>query len=130
MSDRDPRNVPPEDLPWNDVAADSDVPAGSEEPDPAEVEGDEGEEVDVARPRNVLPDDENRRDTLDERLAEEEPERFGAARDPEAGEILAAELEGGDDDVSLDLGESDDDGFDGDQAAEDAAIHVRPDDRR
>ena len=129
MTDRDPRNVPPEDLPWNDVAADSDVPSGSEEPEPAEVEGDEGEEVDASRRRSVLPDDENRRETLDERLAEEEPERLGGGQDPAAGEIVAAELEGGDDELSLGLGERDEDEFDGEEAAEDAAIHVRPEDR-
>jgi len=40
MSDRD--------LPWNDEPADRDVVPGTEEPDPAEVEGDEGDEVDVS----------------------------------------------------------------------------------
>ncbi|HEV7679932.1 MAG TPA: hypothetical protein VGQ42_15315 [Candidatus Dormibacteraeota bacterium] len=92
------------DAPWNDVPADSDVISGSEEPDPAEVEGDEGEEVDVSRAR--VPDigDKYHRDTLDERLAEEEPDRPGREQDG-------------------------DDGEDDDESAEEAAIHVVPEDR-
>lgn len=82
------------DLPWNDVPADSDVIEGTEEPDPAEVEGDEGEEVDVSRPPIADISAQYRRDTLDERLAEEVPDRLVA--------------------------EDDDD----DEAAEEAALHV------
>jgi len=55
MSERNPRNVPEGDLPWNDVPADSDVVPGSEEPDPAEVEGDDGDEVDVSHPASPDP---------------------------------------------------------------------------
>ena len=71
MADRDPVTPHPEDLPWNDVPADSDVVLGTEEPDPAEVVGDEGEEVDVSY-RGAR--DLDHHDTLDERLAEEEPD--------------------------------------------------------
>jgi hypothetical protein len=123
MRDR-PDREHPEDLPWNDVPADSDVVVGSEEPDPAEVEGDEGEEVDVSHLEPPTGRDRYRRDSLDERLAEEEPDRVLFAADPEAGDIQAAESE--QDDLSLDLGEPDQDqDLDtADQAAEESAIHV------
>ncbi len=128
MSQRDPHNVPPEDLPWNDVPADSDVVPGSEEPEPAEVEGDEGEEVDVSERPLVDQADEYRRDTLDERLAEEEPDRLYEDEDADAGEIQAPE--GGQDDIALQAGEPDDEWtVDDDEAAEDAAMHLRPEDR-
>ena len=67
----------PEDLPWNDVAADSDAPFGSGEPDPAEVTGDEDDPalVDASLADRLHDVDEYRRDTLDERLSEEEPDR-------------------------------------------------------
>jgi hypothetical protein len=117
----------PEDLPWNDVPADSDVPQGSGEPDPAEVEGDEGEEFDAASPRIPDPYAKYRPDTLDERLAEEEPElplRGEAAA--EAGGLQSADE--GDEDV--DFGEDDViDPVEGeDPAAEEAAIHIRSED--
>ncbi|MGA8014615.1 MAG: hypothetical protein WCB85_01710 [Candidatus Dormiibacterota bacterium] len=124
MRDR-PDQEHPEDLPWNDVPADSDVVVGSEEPDPAEVVGDEGQEVDVSHPEPPMAQDRYRRDSLDERLAEEEPDRALAAADPEAGDIQAAESE--QDDLSLDLGEPDqDEDLDhaADQAAEESAIHI------
>jgi len=120
MSDRD--------LPWNDVPADSDVVPGTEEPDPAEVEGDEDDEVDVSHPPAPDLSRQYHRDTLDERLAEEEPDRVLTEQDAEAGTIQASE--GGEDDLSLDVGErDDDDGADDDEAAEDAAVHVLPEDR-
>ena len=128
MSDRDPRNVPADDLPWNDIPADSDVVPGTEEPDPAEVEGDDDEEVDVSHPPARDLSAQYRRDTLDERLAEEEPDRALTEPDAEARGIQAAES--GEDDLSLDLGEADaDDDSDDDIAAEDAAVHVRPEGR-
>jgi len=121
MSDRD--------LPWNDEPADRDVVPGTEEPDPAEVEGDEGDEVDVSHGSSPDIAAKYRRETLDERLAEEEPDRVTAEQDPEAGEILAAES--GEDEIELGLGEADDDddGEPGEEAAEDAAVHVRPEGR-
>ena len=112
--------MPERDEPWKDVPADSDVVPGTEEPDPAEVEGDEGEEEDVSHPRAA---DLDHRDTLDERLAEEEPDRFVADADDEPGEIMAAEED--EDDLSLGLGERDpDDDGDDDKSAEDAALHI------
>ncbi len=128
MSERYPKNGQADDAPWNDVPADSDVIPGTEEPDPAEVEGDEGDEVDVSRPPVPDVSAQYHRDTLDERLAEEEPDRVAAEQDDEAGEIQAAES--GEDDLTLGLGESDDDDdAQDDEAAEDAAVHIRPEDR-
>jgi hypothetical protein len=124
MSERDSR-----DLPWNDVPADSDVVPGTEEPDPAEVEGDEGDEVDVSHPPSPDTSLKYQRETLDQRLAEEVPDRATLTEDPESGELQAAES--GEDDLSLDLGEPDESDAedDDDEAAEDAAMHVRPEDR-
>ncbi|HEY7927701.1 MAG: hypothetical protein ACHQ06_00725 [Candidatus Dormibacteria bacterium] len=124
MAGRDPTTSHPEDLPWNDVPADSDVVLGTEEPDPAEVEGDEGEEVDVSRPAR-LDADEYRRDTLDQRLAEEEPDRAAQQQEPEPGEFQAPES--GSDDLALETGEADqaEPGEAGGEAAEDAAVHIR-----
>jgi len=120
------------DLPWNDVPADSDVVPGTEEPDPAEVEGDEDDDAEVDLSRPAVPDiaAKYRRDTLDERLAEEEPDRIlaEAEQEPEAGTIMAAESD--QDEVTLGLGEPDaDDGGDDDEAAEDAAVHIQSRDR-
>lgn len=123
------------DLPWNDVPADSDVVPGTEEPDPAEVEGDEDDdaEVDVSHPATPDVYAKYRPDTLDERLAEELPDRTLSEQDEEAGGIQAAEMEGGEDDISLDLGEVGiDDAEDDDETAEDAedaAIHIKPEGR-
>ena len=116
--------MPERDEPWKDVPADSDAVPGTEEPDPAEVEGDEGEEEDVSRPPAADLSAQYHRDTLDERLAEEEPDRFVADSDAEPGEIMAAEA--GEDELSLDLGErdADDDADDDDESAEDAALHI------
>ena len=111
----------PEDLPWNDVPADSDTFGADPEPDPAEVVGDEDDaaETDAAAHRVPDPYEKYREETLDQRLAEEEPEAtLRGEEDPEAGEI--EDLERGGDDV--DLGE-DDDGDSG--AAEEEAIHLR-----
>lgn len=114
------------DEPWNDVPADSDVVPGTEEPDPAEVEGEEGEEHDVSH--RSSPDDPNRQDTLDERLAEEVPDRVAAVQDPEPAGIEAPE--GGQDDVSLEEGEWDDnEDTDEDRPAEEAAVHIADDER-
>lgn len=120
--------MPDDDLPWNDVPADSDVVPGTLEPDPAEVEGDDGEEVDVSHP--PMPDSlrSNRRESLDERLAEEVPDRASQEQDPEAGGVLAPEA--GESDITLDRGEPDDDSEDaGDEPAEEAAMHIVEDDR-
>jgi hypothetical protein len=123
----------PEDLPWNDAPADSDAPLGSGEPDPAEVSGDEDDPAirDASLAGRLHDVDEYRRDTLDERLSEEEPDRALLSQEPEAGALQAPES--GDDDIALLRGEQDpsdsvdDDG--GGESAEDAAIHVIPDKR-
>jgi hypothetical protein len=118
----------PEDLPWNDAPADSDAPLGSGEPDPAEVIGDEDDPAiqDTSLAGRLHDVDEYRRDTLDERLGEEEPDRSAQFEEPEAGELQAPES--GDDDIALTLGEGDLlDGEDDDESAEDAAVHVIPD---
>jgi hypothetical protein len=118
----------PEDLPWNDVAADSDTMSADPEPDPAEVVGgddDDDEEEDLASRRVPDPYEKYRPESLDQRLAEEEPEAaLHPAADVEAGELQAPEAGGGD----VDPGEGDSPGPAGeigDAAAEDAAIHVR-----
>ena len=97
----------PEDLPWNDVPADSDV-VGEEEPDPAEVVGDEDDPAqrDLAAARVLNKRTEYTQDTLDQRLAEEEPDVAAqSAEKQRGGEIQAPEA--GDDDLTLDLGEPD-----------------------
>ena len=119
----------PEDLPWNDVPADSDAPLGSAEPDPAEVTGDEDDPAqrDESLEGRLHDVDEYRRETLDERLREEEPDRAALSQEPEAGALQAPEA--GDDDIALAAGEpdpSDSVQDDDDEAAEDAAIHVVP----
>ena len=125
MGRRAPETAHPEDLPWNDAPADSAAAFGSEEPDPAEVDGDEGEEVDVSRRVTSGRVDAYRRETLNERLAEEEPDRLVEEQEPEAGEFQLPE--GGRDDIRLEPAEVDlpEPGDVGVVAAEDAAVHVR-----
>lgn len=122
--DRPDRKTAP-DSPWRDIPADSDVIAGTEEPDPAEVVGEEGDEHDVASRRLDEPTDAYHRDTLDERLAEEEPEApLRGEPEDEAGSLQAPE-HGRDDAL---LAESDPDGDDDpdELGAEEAAIHIQP----
>ena len=71
--------------------------------------------------------DEYRRETLDERLSEEEPDRAAQSEEPEAGALQAPES--GDDDIALLAGEPDqlDSVEPDDESAEDAAMHVIPD---
>jgi len=115
----------PEDLPWNDAPSDSDAPLGAGEPDPAEVTGDEDDPAmrDASIARRLHDVDEYRRDTLDERLSEEEPDPIAQAQEPEAGELQAPEA--GDDDIAVQRGEPDlfDSLDDDDEPAEDAAVH-------
>jgi hypothetical protein len=115
-----------EDLPWNDVAADSDTMSADPEPDPAEVAGDEDDETELDLAAHRVPDpyEKYRQETLDQRLAEEEPEAsLHGVEDPEAGQLQAAESAGGD----ADLAEEDPDTTEevADEDAEDAAIHIR-----
>jgi hypothetical protein len=112
------------DAPWRDVPADSDVISGTEEPDPAEVVGDDGTERDLASRQLDEPRDSYHRDTLDERLAEEEPEAILRGRpDTEAGQMQAPELGG--DDVVLGEADTDPDNDPEELSAEDAAVHLR-----
>jgi hypothetical protein len=119
----------PEDLPWNDAPADSDAPFGSGDPDPAEVSGDEDDPAirDSSLAGRLHDVDEYRRETLDERLSEEEPDRAAESQEPEAGALQAPESD--DDDIALLAGEPDqlDSVEPEDASAEEAAIHVIPD---
>ena len=118
---RDQSTTP--DAPWRDSPADSDAIPGSEEPDPAEVVGEDGDERDLASPR-LRPDDIYQHDTLDERLAEEEPEAvLHGSPDAQAGEFQAPER-GGDDLIAGEADADPDDDPD-EPGAEDAAIHIR-----
>lgn len=122
MTDQ-PDRTTASDAPWLDVPADSDVVPGTEEPEPAEVVGDEGDEHDLVSPRVDESRDSYQRDTLDERLAEEEPEAvLRGEPDAEAG-ALVAPIDAGDDAT---LGEKDADADDevDDLGAEDAAVHI------
>jgi hypothetical protein len=114
----------PEDLPWNDVPADSDVPS-SEEPDPAEVVGDQDDPArrDLSQPR-THDLDENRRETLDERLAEEEPDRAARTEEPEAGGLQSPESGGSDVEGELGEPDQDDPAEREDLPAEEAAVRV------
>jgi len=117
----------PEDLPWNDVPADSDVVPGTEEPDPAEVVGDEDDPAkrDRAARRTLDQTTEYTQETLDERLAEEEPDVAARVEPaPRAGKIQAPEE--GQDDLTLDLVEPDveDPAEPLDEPAEEDAVRV------
>jgi len=75
-----------EDMPWNDAPADSGALPGYEEPDPAEVLGDEHNPRDVTLHRRL---ELGEADTLEERLGAEVPDRIGAQ--VRAGTELAEE---------------------------------------
>jgi hypothetical protein len=125
MSDDRSDRTTAADSPWRDVPADSDVIPGTEEPDPAEVVGEEGEERDIASPRLDEPTDPYHRDTLDERLAEEEPEAsLRGLPEAEAGALQAPES-GGDDVLGAEPDPDADDDPD-EPGAEEAAIHLQP----
>ena len=119
------REQHPEDLPWNDAPADSETPPGSEEPEPAEVEGGEGEESDTSSPRVPDPYEKYQQDSLDVRLAEEEPDKAaGASPDDLAGGLVDPD-QGGGEVYQAEEAEADDVDEPG---AEEAAIHVRDED--
>ncbi len=108
------------DLPWNDSPDDDAVVPGGTEPDPAEVVGSDENPRDLASPR--VPDP-NTRETLDERLSEEEPDR-PVGRAP-AGPVRLIDDQDGADDAEPDINDDDDDeDDDADLSAEEAAIHV------
>ena len=114
----------PEDLPWNDAAADSDDLGADPEPDPAEVDGDEGDEIDLAAHRVPDPYEKYHAESLDQRLAEEEPEAGFRTTDEagEAGDLVTA----AEPDEDVDLGEPDqvEPSARDDAPAEEAAIHL------
>jgi hypothetical protein len=114
-----------DDLPWNDAPADSEAPSGSEEPEPAEVAGEEGEEYDTAGSPVPDPYEKYQPESLDDRLAEEEPDRgVGGSPDALAGGLVDPNQGGGE----VYRAEEDDDLDDVDEpGAEDAAIHIRDD---
>jgi hypothetical protein len=105
-----------EDLPWNDAPADSNAFLGHQEPDPAEIVGDED------RPRDVSmrePRDWNACETLDERLRAEEPDRPSHSAHA-IGEGLEI-VEGEDAERYLDGSQEQDED---ELPAEEAAVHV------
>jgi len=124
MSDQPDRSTP-SDAPWNDVPADSDVFPGTEEPDPAEVVGEEGDEHDLASRSLDEQRDAYQRDTLDERLAEEEPEAvLRDEPDAQAGVLMAPERGGDDVTVGENDADTESDGAVDEPGAEDAAMHI------
>jgi hypothetical protein len=111
-----------QDLPWNDSPADSEAPLGANEPAPAEVASDEDDD-DVVDSATARFQDPYERDTLDQRLAEEVPDRPDALADGGV-QLVAPEHGGGD----VEVGAADpEDGNDreSDLSAEDSAVHVR-----
>jgi hypothetical protein len=122
MADR-PDRTTASDAPWNDVPADSDVVPGAEEPAPAEVVGDDGDEHDLASSQLDELRDPNQRDTLDERLAEEEPEAsLRGLPAAQARQLVAPEVS--EDDVTLAEDDLDADEEVDEPSAEEAAIHI------
>jgi len=104
-----------EDLPWNDAPADSSSFPGHEEPDPAEIVGDENRPRDISlrepRPRSAG-------ESLDERLRAEEPDRSQRPV-PHGLEIVEGEEPERDLYGSEELDEEDDE-----LPAEEAALHL------
>ena len=124
MSDRHSDTEHPEDFPWNDVPGDSSVISGTEEPAPAEVVGDDGDEHDLTTARDGSHPDRYHRDTLTERLAEEEPEP-GLHGRPDRGAELQGPVRGGGDVLLGETREKTPTTGSDDLAAEDAAMHIR-----
>lgn len=112
MSTDDPNDI---DLPSNDVPDDD----GAMEPDPAEVVGSDDAPRDLAARRI---NDPNVRESLDERLAEEEPDRPVRAGPDDAVQLIAND-DG--EDVDADEAEDDDDAdAQSELGAEEAAVHI------
>ena len=114
----------PEDLPWNDEPGDTLAWPAGREPEPAEVEGDDGDEDDRSQ-RPIDDSDLNRRQTLDERLRAEVPDRLRHEQSRRSWQTLQ-EGETGEDDVEE--AEPDPDAIydeeEDDLPAEEAAIHI------
>ncbi len=118
MSTDDPnaRNLPSDDVPDDDA-----IIPGAMEPDPAEVVGSDDNPRDLAVHEF---NDPNVRETLDERLAEEEPDR-PVRRGPDGAVQVISDDDG--DEVDADEAERDDDEDEDrgdDLGAEEAAVHI------
>jgi hypothetical protein len=124
MNEREPNRQHPEDFPWNDVPGDSAVVSGREEPPPAEVVGEDGDEHDLTSHRNSAFEDRYHHDTLNERLAEEEPESRLTPAPDKVAELQGPGLAGGDVLLSESSREKQS-GSSDELAAEDAAIRIR-----
>ena len=123
MSSNDP-TPHPEDLPWNDAPDDDGIIPGAMEPDPGEVVGDETDARDLVGHEATDP---NVRETLDERLAEEEPDRTIDDAATEGAQLIDGDS--GEEDVELAEVDETDSEPDDEQSAEEAAIHIRSEDR-
>lgn len=107
------------DLPSDNSPDDDALVPGAVEPDPGEVVGSDNSPRDLAAHAF---NDPNVRETLDERLAEEEPDRLASGRSDGAVQLILGE-DG--EDMDADSAEGDDDeGDDGDLGAEEAAVHI------
>jgi hypothetical protein len=121
----DPNRGPhPEDLPWNDEPGDTLAWPSGQEPEPAEVDGAGRDHSHHVTDGSDL----NRRDSLDQRLAAEEPDLpVRAARDTRGTSLQDGEH--GEEDIEV--AERDPDAlFDAendDLPAEEAAIHIESD---
>jgi hypothetical protein len=94
------------------------------EPDPAEVVGDETDARDLVGHEATDP---NVRETLDQRLAEEEPDRTVDDAATEGTQLIDGER--GEEDVELAELDQRDSEPDDEQSAEEAAVHIRTEDR-
>lgn len=106
------------DLPSADAPDDEDFGPQALAPDPAEIVGEDDAPRDLAARET---NDPNVRETLDERLAEEEPDRPVRKGPDDAVQLIL-----GDDgrDVEADTAEGDDDGDQSELGAEEAAVHI------
>ncbi len=115
MSTDNPNN----DLPSDDEPDDDAVIPDAMEPDPAEVVGDDDAPRDLAARRI---NDPNVRESLDERLSEEEPDRPVRRKSGDAVQVIADD-DG--EDIEADETESEDEDDDqSDLGAEEAAVHI------
>lgn len=106
-------------LPSNDSPDDDALVPGASEPDPADVVGDDDNPRDLAgHPIN----DPNVRESLDERLSEEEPDTAASAEPDDAVQLILGE---DNEDDEADEAEGDDDEDDASElGAEEAAVHI------
>lgn len=109
------------DLPWNDAPDDDAVVPGGTEPEPAEVVGSDENPRDLAA--RTIPDP-NIRETLDQRLAEEEPDRPVTASPAGSVRLIDDREDGGGEAETDNNDDDDDEDDDSDLSAEEAAIHL------